>query len=197
MVYPDGRPASWRDDVRVSDAERDQVIGELRDRFAEGRLSHETFSMRVDAALRAHGRSQLQSLVADLPLRSGRGAALRAGMARSYRRVLRAADRWTRLTPASLALPAGPQLRFTIGREPACDLTLADQTVSRWHASLVRSEDRWLLADLGSTNGTRLNGWRVNVPTLVAPGDFVSFGSAKFVIRGPAGPIIPRGPAAA
>jgi pSer/pThr/pTyr-binding forkhead associated (FHA) protein len=63
-------------------------------------------------------------------------------------------------------------------------MTLADETVSRWHASLMHADGNWLLADLGSTNGTRVNGWRVNDPTPVSPGDFVSFGAATFVICG-------------
>ena len=61
-------------------------------------------------------------------------------------------------------------------------MTLADETVSRWHASLERNAGGWLLADLGSTNGTRLNGWRVNRPMPVRSGDMVSFGGATFVL---------------
>ena len=95
---------------------------------------------------------------------------------------MHAADRWLRGWPPVLTLPvvtatASPQGRFTIGREPACDMTLADETVSRWHASFERSGGGWLLADLGSTNGTRLNGWRVTGPMPVRPGDMVSFGA--------------------
>lgn len=172
------------DEFRVSDAERDRVIAELSDRFVEGRLTHETFAARVDAAMQARFRGDLDSLVADLPRRRRFGAGLWAAAASTCNRALRATDRWTRKTPPPLMLPAGPQLRFTIGREPTCDMTLADVTVSRWHASLVQADGCWLLADLGSTNGTRVNGWRVNVPTPVAAGDFVSFGGANFVIRG-------------
>jgi hypothetical protein len=169
--------------VRASDADRDRVIAELTEQFAEGRLSQDTFAARVDAALHARGQGELQGLLADLPRRRRLGASMRAACADACRRALGVADRWTRKTPAPLVLPAGPQLRFTIGREPACDLTLADETVSRLHASLIRHEGNWLLDDLGSTNGTRLNGWRVTAPTPVAPGDRVSFGAANFVVR--------------
>ncbi len=191
MVVPDNGQAPRTDEVRVSDAERDRVIGELRDRFVEGRMSHETFTDRVDAALRARVGSDLSGLVADLPRRRLVGAAVRAAASGCWRRAVRAVDRWTRKAPTPLMLPAGSQLRFTIGRESACDLTLKDETVSRWHASLMQSDGSWVLTDLGSTNGTRINGWRVNLPTPVAPGDFVSFGATTFVVRGRAAQVVP------
>lgn len=187
VLPPDDGHAPWPEEVRASDAERDHVIGELRDRFIEGRLTHDTFIFRVDAALRARRRVELRGLVADLPPRRRLGATVHAAVSGTWHRAARAVDRWTRKAPKPLMLPAGPQLRFTIGREPSCDLTVEDLTVSRWHASLMQSEGSWLLDDLGSMNGTRLNGWRVNLPTPVTPGDYVSFGAATFVIRGRAG----------
>jgi pSer/pThr/pTyr-binding forkhead associated (FHA) protein len=81
-----------------------------------------------------------------------------------------------------LPFPSGGQGRFTIGRDAGCDMVLPDPTVSRWHAGLRREASGWLLDDLGSTNGTRLNGWRVNAPMLVGPGDRVSFGALTFVL---------------
>jgi hypothetical protein len=169
--------------VRASDAERDRVIAELGARFAEGFLSHETFAARVDAAMHARDRRDLSVLVADLPEERRFGPAARSMIRRSWRRAVSAIDRWTRKPPVPLILPASLQQRYTIGREPDCDLTVADATVSRWHASLMHADGTWLLSDLGSTNGTRVNGWRVKEPTPVAPGDFVSFGAATFVIR--------------
>ncbi len=178
-----------RDLLRASDAERDHVIGELRERFAEGRLTQDTFAFRVDAALRARVRAELTGLLDDLPVprRAGRGlaaatASMRASASAAVRSLAAAAERWLRRPVPALTLPTGAQQRFTIGREPACDMTLADRTVSRWHASLERVASGWLLADLGSTNGTRLNGWRVNGPSPVRPGDLVSFGGVTLVV---------------
>jgi hypothetical protein len=203
-VTPDHIGQSSVAHVRASDAEREQALAELRDGFVEGRLTHETFAHRIDAALRARLSGELHMVVADLPKprRLSRGGAARMGAAvrlrasaglgaaarlgasarLTGRRSVRAVDRWLRGWPPALTLPRGAQSRFTIGRESACDMTLADETVSRWHASLERSAGGWLLADLGSTNGTRLNGWRVNHPTWVRPGDMVSFGSVTFVL---------------
>ena len=88
--------------------------------------------------------------------------------------------------PADLFFPpaaGGIGIRYTIGRDSRCDLLIEDTSVSRWHARLERAVGRWILTDLGSTNGTRLNGWRVHDPVPVQPGDQVSFGSARFVFR--------------
>jgi hypothetical protein len=183
VVAPGDSFGTPQDRLRASDAERDLVIGELSDRFAEGRLSHDTFAARLDAAMHARARGELRTLVADLPRSRHIGAAVRAAVVGCFRRAVQAVDRWTRKPPVPLTLPAGEQPRFTIGREPACDMTLADMSVSRWHASLNREGDGWLLTDLGSTNGTRLNGWRVKEPTAVLPGDLVSFGAATFVLQ--------------
>jgi Domain of unknown function (DUF1707)/Inner membrane component of T3SS, cytoplasmic domain len=173
------------DHLRISDAERDRALAELKDGFAAGRLSHDTFAHRVDAALAARVRGELGTVLADLPRPRGLGTAV----AVAWRRILFATDRWLRGWPPALPLPRGPQRRFTIGRELACDMTLADLTVSRWHASLQREADGWLLSDLGSTNGTRLNGWRVTGPIAVHPGDMVSFGAATFVLIERPGPL--------
>lgn len=176
--------AEWRDagasgpQVRVSDAERESALVQLREGFAAGRLTHETFSYRVDEVLRARAEHELRRVVADLPRpRRLRTVALAVG-----RRAIRATDRWLRGWPPVMTLPRGAQARFTIGREPACDMTLADETVSRWHACLERVASGWLLADMGSTNGTRLNGWRVTSPMPVRPGDMVSFGAVTYLL---------------
>jgi hypothetical protein len=183
--------------MRASDAERDRAIGELRDQFAEGRLSQETFLYRMDAALKAKERSELSELFTDLPAANRQHA--RPGL-RERLRLLRMAmtgrpgprTRQLRARRARVAYPHGvlpalplppqPDRRFTIGRAMACDFTLADLSVSRWHARLYREDDQWLLSDLGSTNGTRLNGWRVTTGVPVNAGDQVTFGSVSFVI---------------
>ena len=85
--------------------------------------------------------------------------------------------------PAPLVFPPGNGVRFTIGRTRDCDLCLADLSVSRMHALLVRREDGWVLSDLGSHNGTRLNGWLVREPVQVRAGDRVEFGSMAFIIQ--------------
>ncbi len=193
------RLADDNDRVRASDADRDQAIGELRDRFAEGRLSQETFLYRMDAALNAKDQADLSELFTDLPGTRPprrRGRAVRERLSLLKMAVTGRPDSATRYLMAQreaelpltagdlpgLCLPRQPDRRFTIGRAMACDFTLADLSVSRWHARLYTEDEHWLLSDLGSTNGTRLNGLRVTTGVPVKPGDQVTFGSVSFVL---------------
>lgn len=64
----------------------------------------------------------------------------------------------------------------TVGREPGCDVLLASPTVSRRHAVLAPDGEGWLLRDLGSGNGTFLDGRRVDEARLPA-GVAIRFGS--------------------
>lgn len=62
---------------------------------------------------------------------------------------------------------------LTIGRAADCDVVVAERQVSRYHARLFRSEDGYWLEDLGSKNGTHINGNRIQAPTLVQDGDVI------------------------
>jgi Domain of unknown function (DUF1707)/FHA domain len=188
--------------LRASDAERDEAAGELGEHFAAGRLSHDTFLHRMNTALRARHRADLPPLFADLPPRQRPRGWLSAGWEEAgamVSRVLGAVPSalppglGRRLTsgfpaapgsrpPALLPFPGGAQATFTIGRDRECDLAIDDLTVSRIHAELERTADGWMLADLGSTNGTRVNGWRVRDAVRVRAGDLVRFGESEFAL---------------
>jgi hypothetical protein len=83
--------------------------------------------------------------------------------------------------PYLLEFPRGGGDQFSIGRDASCDLAIADMTVSRLHARLERTSEGWLLSDLESTNGTRVNGWRVRGKVPVRVGDLVSFGNLEVI----------------
>lgn len=181
----------WRGErLRISEADRDQAINLLWTRYAEGRLSYDSFARRLEAAVHTRSRPDLDALLADLPGRNRLGAALTAALRSRWQRGWAAvADRMPRVWQAAswpvLTFPSGDRSRFTIGRDSGCDMVLPDPTVSRWHAGLRREPGGWLLDDLGSTNGTLVNGWRVRAWVPVRDGDLVSFGAVTFVVGAP------------
>jgi hypothetical protein len=67
----------------------------------------------------------------------------------------------------------------TVGRSRDCDVVLDDAGVSRRHAELRRGPDGWTIADLGSTNGVRVNGVPVRGAQPLRSGDRVELGSTE------------------
>ena len=221
-TQPDAQPDG---SLRASDADREEVVSRLREEFAAGRLSQDTFLHRMNAVLEARHQADLPPLLADLPAAAEPGSPLpapepgspppapvrsvlgrlRAGWPRRPRLGAtlppaavspRQAGPVRRLTAgmpragvaarraAPLQFPRGDGNLFSIGRDASCDLLIADMTVSRVHARLERTPDGWLLTDLASTNGTRVNGWRVRGRVPVRAGDLVSFGTAEYSLSG-------------
>lgn len=62
---------------------------------------------------------------------------------------------------------------LVIGRGAECEIAIADRQISRHHARLRRTPDGFLLEDLGSKNGTHVNGARVEAPVLLQDGDVI------------------------
>jgi hypothetical protein len=168
--------------VRASDLERERAARALRHSSAHGRISLDTFSRRIEETYRARSREELGELVADLPRRSPLGLVARA-VERLSNALAEIEAAWRRPRAPVLTLPADESI--TIGRTPSCDCLVSDLTVSRRHAYLRRDEDGWTLTDLGSTNGTRVNGRRIVGATAVRPGDQVVFGAARFRLGRP------------
>src|SRR5574342_434328 len=70
-----------------------------------------------------------------------------------------------------------------IGRADYNDLVLPDESVSTAHAKLQRREGVWVLVDLGSTNGTFVDGERIAADAPIAPGTLVRFGDVQLVFE--------------
>ena len=69
-----------------------------------------------------------------------------------------------------------------IGRSRRCDIVLTDPNVSRQHAEIRKQDDGFMLLDLGSTNGTRVN--RRDVKQVVLQhGDRIEFGTTEFLFE--------------
>jgi predicted component of type VI protein secretion system len=87
--------------------------------------------------------------------------------------------------PFQLVMRAGPQpgavfplqkSEIYIGRDPSNDLVIGDAEVSRKHARLIWQSGGYILEDLGSTNGTYLNGQRLLGPHVMRPGEVIQLG---------------------
>src|SRR5919206_1404948 len=72
--------------------------------------------------------------------------------------------------------------RILIGRSRDCDVTRDDPNVSRRHAELRRENGGWVVADLGSTNGVKVNGQRVHEQPLT-PGDEITLGLERLTFE--------------
>jgi hypothetical protein len=167
---------------RPSDAERDRALAILRDGAGSGRLSHDTFVRRMNFVLRAKSRRELAAVTNDLPRDEPRVVQLvRQLMARLPRLTMRAPA--VQLPGLVLPPPGSPTVR--IGRGPGATLRLADLSVSRFHAELRSVDDGWMVRDLGSMNGTHLNGLRIATPTQVRPGDHLRFGAVTYHLTHP------------
>ncbi|WBQ01827.1 DUF1707 and FHA domain-containing protein [Kribbella sp. CA-293567] len=167
--------------ARPSDAERDRALAILRDGAGSGRLSHDTFIRRMNFVLRAQSRRELANATHDLPGTEPRAIQLlNRLLARVPRLTLALRPAATPVRPQGLALPPPGSPTVRIGRVPGATLRLADLSVSRFHAELRPTDNGWLLRDLGSMNGTHLNGLRITTPVQVRPGDHIRFGAVTY-----------------
>jgi predicted component of type VI protein secretion system len=103
---------------------------------------------------------------------------------------------WTRVRPLSGEVAVRAQLvpvdggstveiikdLTVVGRKEDCDLRLPHKSVSKMHCVIVKTDGLLLLRDLGSTNGTRVNGQRVRRAALL-PNDLLSIASFKFRVH--------------
>jgi pSer/pThr/pTyr-binding forkhead associated (FHA) protein len=90
-------------------------------------------------------------------------------MASQYQLIMRQGP-----TPGALFALEGDQLN--IGRDSSNDIIINDAEVSRRHARLTFQGGKYVLEDLGSTNGTFVNGQRLAGPRVLKAGEVVSFG---------------------
>jgi predicted component of type VI protein secretion system len=93
-----------------------------------------------------------------------------------------------RRRPKALLLVAGRRLLVaprgaTIGRSRDCDIVLEDSSISRRHAELRPGGQGWVIEDLGSTNGVRVNGNTVHSSQEVRTGDRIEIGSTEMLFE--------------
>lgn len=165
---------------RLSDADRERALEVLRDGAVEGRISQDTFIRRTDAILRAQWHADLHAVLHDLPSRPPRPGRFVQAVGRISAFPGRLRRAWQAERLPELLLPSPGPYPLTIGRAPGSMLRLNHFTVSRTHAQLRHSRNGWTLRDLGSSNGTWVNGGRVTGSVGVRPGDQVRFGQVTF-----------------
>lgn len=90
------------------------------------------------------------------------------------------------VTAGQLLLSSGPgagqgfalnKALLTIGRGSECDVVIPDVSISRKHAQILRQETGWYVQDLGSRNGTAINGQRLSAPGRLEDGDTLTVGA--------------------
>ncbi|MHB1537345.1 MAG: FHA domain-containing protein [Solirubrobacteraceae bacterium] len=159
---------------------RARIAQRLNAAYGVGLISDATLSHRLDA-LFSGGLVEPRSLVGDISRRPAR-----RGLAASVRRLTAAArslrvavTREPREPPMLLALDwhVGSD-ELVLGRHPRCDFQLASPSASRRHAALRFRDGSWTLQDLGSRNGTRVNGELVQRCEL-RPGDVLELGGQR------------------
>ena len=95
---------------------------------------------------------------------------------------------WAWLRPSGDSTRSGFPLNkdhIVVGREVQCHIMLNDNSVSRQHSSVTRLAEGYLLKDMGSSNGTYVNGHRIQ-EALLKDGDRISIGDCEFWFEAPA-----------
>lgn len=89
---------------------------------------------------------------------------------------------WCRLGTAGMAFDVGPN-RAIVGRDSTADVQLTDAAVSRVHSLLWRESGRVWITDLGSANGTAVDGRPIDGTTELTGGEVLTFGGTTLTYR--------------
>jgi hypothetical protein len=144
----------------------------------------DALSRELSDAAREHAKIEGYSFVGPVEVEIYEGPKLKGGRFAVEAEVREDADGGFL---AEIVLTDGRRVQIgaeplVIGRLPECGVVLADSNVSRRHAELRRAGDSVVLTDLGSTNGTRVNGAPIRERVL-ASGDEVRVGSTRLIFE--------------
>ncbi len=148
----------------------------------------ERFSSYADALVRElitaahdHARTEGYSFVGPVTVELFEGARLKAGQCAVTATVDESGASAYLATQDGTRVEVGDR-PVVVGRLAGCDLVVADTNVSRQHANVRRVDDGYVLTDLNSTNGTRLNGKRITQAPLTS-GDVITVGSTRLTFE--------------
>jgi hypothetical protein len=145
----------------------------------------EALARELAEAAREHAQAEGYGFLGPVEVTLERAPDLRAGIFEVEAEVREAPGGYP---PAYLVLPDGQRLSIgdepiLLGRLPSCTVVMEDPNVSRRHAEVSRQGDDVILVDLGSTNGTKVNGERVSRCRLV-DGDKITLGMTTLSFEG-------------
>jgi Protein of unknown function (DUF3662)/FHA domain len=140
----------------------------------------EALTRELSDAVRAHAREETYGFVGPVHVEINADEGVGVGEFLVASEIVEAPGG---VAVGSLALPDGSRVvvgeePVTIGRLPECDVVLGDPNVSRRHSEIRRRGNGFVVVDLGSTNGTKVNGAGVKERQLV-DGDEITVGGTK------------------
>lgn len=173
----DNRSVDVRGRTVVPNAFTVVLNGTDYDEFAD---IHDSLCRELAEAARDHARDEDYTFMGPVAVELSADEDMRTGAFNIDARLREGrggAGAGSLMLPTGERLPLGEQI-VTVGRMPTSTIVLADPNVSRNHAEIRPAGDGYVLVDLGSTNGSRLNGVRVASEEL-HDGDEVTFGNTK------------------
>lgn len=155
------------------------AFGVSEDDFDQLGDIHQTLTRELADTARRHARDEKYRFVGPVEVVVVPDPAARRGMLSVEGRYVESQDA---RSPGSLMLPTGDRVPLgeytvSIGRQHDCTVVLADPNVSRRHAEVAPSGTGFAVADLGSTNGTSVNGTKISGSRQLVDGDEVRFGN--------------------
>ena len=158
-----------------------RLSGEDHDRFAE---IADSLTRELADACREHARDERYSFMGPVHVELAVDPKIHTGEFRIDGRMRQGNGG---VGAGSLVFPNGDRYVLgsavvSVGRLPECDITVNDSNVSRRHAEIHPQGDGFALVDLGSTNGSQINGSKVSQRQLVE-GDELSFGNTRMIFE--------------
>ncbi len=176
-------------DTRAAVVGRDRVLAP--NRFAV-RLAREDFERmsamgsslteELTALVQQHARHQGYQFAGGVSIRLDRDESLAPGMVQVESATTKTDVAWTPVIEVAGTRYPLKRGRTVIGRGSDADITIADTGTSRRHVEILWDGNRAQVNDLGSTNGTTLNGERVD-KALLPPDSVVQIGRTRIVFR--------------
>ncbi len=169
VVGVSGLIAPNRFDIAISPSDHDQFES-----------YSEALTRELSEAVRAHAREETYAFVGPVHVELHADEGVGVGEFLVASEIVEAPGG---AAVGSLSLPDGTRVvvgeePVTIGRLPECDVVLGDPNVSRRHSEIRRQGNGFIVVDLGSTNGTRVNGAGVKERRL-SDGDEITVGGTK------------------